>query len=85
MDREALKRWDAYSQARDEMLMRTHTAAAPWTCVRADHKKRAHLNIMRHLLHALACPKLSKKTDKPDPDVLFPFEAKALGDGRLAR
>jgi polyphosphate kinase 2 (PPK2 family) len=85
MDKQAQIRWDAYTQARNEMLMRTHTVIAPWTCVRADHKKRAHINIMRHLLCALAAPKLARKVDPPDPDVLFPFEASALGDGRLER
>lgn len=85
MDKQAQIRWDAYTLARDEMLVRTHTATAPWTCVRADHKKRAHINIMRHLLHALAAPKRAKRVEPPDPRILFPFEAEALGDGRLER
>jgi polyphosphate kinase 2 len=85
MDKQAQTRWDAYTQARDEMLVRTHTAVAPWTCVRADHKKRAHINVMRHLLHALAAPRPAKRVEFPDPKVLFPFEAEALGDGRLER
>jgi polyphosphate kinase 2 len=85
MDQQAQIRWDAYTAARDEMLLRTHSATAPWTCVRADHKRKAHINVMRHLLHTLAKPKLSKKIDKPDPKVLFTFEAEALHDGRLER
>ena len=85
MDQEAQKRWDAYTQARDEMLVRTHTAMTPWTCVRADDKKAARINVMRHVLHTLSCPKLSRKAARPDPDVLFPFEAEALADGRLER
>jgi hypothetical protein len=40
---------------------------------------------MRHLLHTLAQPELSKKVKKPDPKVLFSFEAAALTDGRLER
>ena len=85
MDDYAQSRWDAYTEARDETLMRTHTAVAPWICVRADDKKAARLNVMRHLLRTLACPKLSREIEAPDPDVLFPFEAEALKDGRLAR
>lgn len=85
MDKQAQIRWDDYTRARDEMLLRTHTAIAPWTCVRADHKKRAHIHVMRHLLHALAAPKLAKNVKAPDPDVVFPFEAEALSDGRLER
>ena len=85
MDVEAQKRFDAYTAARDEMLMRTHTPPAPWVCVRADHKKAARLEVMRYLLHAIGRPTLARKVDQPDPKVLFPFEAAALEDGRLER
>jgi polyphosphate kinase 2 len=84
LDREAQKRWKAYSKARDEMLLRTHSAVAPWTCVRADHKKAARLNVIRHLLHAIDCPGVSSKLEKADPKVVFDFEQAALSDGRLA-
>jgi hypothetical protein len=63
------------------MLLATHTTLAPWHCVRADHKKPARLALMRHLLVATGC----KPDRAPDPEVVFPFEASALGDGRLAR
>lgn len=85
MDVEAERRFDAYTAARDEMLARSHTGFAPWVCVRSDDKKAARTNVLRHLLHALACPKLARKTPRPDPDVLFPFEEAATTDGRLAR
>jgi polyphosphate kinase 2 len=85
MDSYAQKRWDAYTEARDETLTRTHSAIAPWICVRADHKKPARLNVMRHVLRTLACPELSASLEAPDPDVLFPFEVAALHDGRLVR
>jgi polyphosphate kinase 2 len=81
MDVEAQKRFDAYTQARDDMLMRTHSPLAPWICVRADHKKAARLAVIRHLLHILA----GGKTAPPDPEVLFAFDAEALTDGRLER
>ena len=85
LDVEAQKRWKDYSKARDHMLLRTHSAVAPWTCVRADHKKKARLNVMRHLLHAINCPKVAHKVDLPDPDVVFEFDQAALKDGRLER
>lgn len=85
MDAEAQKRFDAYTEARDEMLMRTHTPLAPWICVRADQKKAARLAVVRHLLQALDERKALRKIAPPDPDVLFSFEAEALSDGRLAR
>ena len=85
LDKVAQEKWKLYSKARDEMLSRTHSAIAPWICVRADHKKTARLNIMRHLLHALAPGDIAAKVAPPDPEVVFPFEETALTDGRLAR
>ncbi|WP_419319038.1 polyphosphate kinase 2 [Caulobacter sp. ErkDOM-E] len=85
LDAVAQEKWDDYSAARDEMLSRTHTEAAPWICVRADHKKAARLNIIRWLLHAAGDKTLLKGVAKPDPEVIFPFEVAALSDGRLAR
>ncbi|MBO9706834.1 MAG: polyphosphate kinase 2 [Caulobacter sp.] len=85
LDGVAQDKWDAYTDARDEMLMRTHSAPAPWICVRADHKKAARLNVLRWLLHGTADKKTLKSIPKPDPDVIFSFEPAALKDGRLAR
>jgi polyphosphate kinase len=85
LDDAAQAKWDGYSAARDEMLRRTHTDKAPWICVRADHKKAARLNVLRHLLKALAPKDIAKPTKAPDPAVVFPFELKALTDGRLQK
>ena len=70
---------------RDEMLIRTHTGFAPWVCVRADHKKRARLNVMRHLIQTLAPLDVRSDFQRPDPDVLFTFEEAAIQDGRLTK
>ncbi len=83
LDGVAQKKWKAYSKARDEMLMRTNSAIAPWTCVHTDKKKKARLAVIRHLLHSLAPADIYQKIAPPDPEVLFPFEAEALKDGRL--
>jgi polyphosphate kinase 2 len=85
MDAEAQKRWDAYSEARDEMLTRTSSPGAPWIVVRADHKKRARLAIISHIVKTLAPKDIAAEVDAPDPDVLFPFDMAALEDGRLER
>jgi polyphosphate kinase 2 len=83
LDAAAQEKWDAYSKARDQMLKRTSTDDAPWTCVRADHKKKAHLAILSHIARTLAPKRLADEVDAPDPAVLFPFELSALSDGRL--
>ena len=85
LDGVAQAKWDAYTAARDEMLTRTSTPLAPWTCVRADHKKPARLAVMADLLRRLAPAEVARDVAAPDPDVLFLFEAAALRDGRLAR
>jgi polyphosphate kinase 2 len=85
LDAVAQAKWDDYSAARDEMLIRTHSTPAPWICVRANHKKAARLNILRWLLHVSAPKKLLKGIPQPDPEVIFRFEPAALTDGRLAR
>jgi polyphosphate kinase 2 len=85
LDKVAQEKWDAYTEARDEMLSRTHTAQAPWVIVRANHKKGVRINTMRYLLKVLAPRGIAKIVDKPDPNVVFEFEPAALTDGRLER
>jgi polyphosphate kinase len=50
MDLESYSRWYDYSRARDEMFTATDSSWAPWFVVRSDDKKRARLNIIRHIL-----------------------------------
>ena len=69
MDKEAQDRWDDYSKARDKMLAQTHYDYAPWTVIKTDKKKKARLNIIRHILRVLNRPGL--KADAPDKDIVF--------------
>jgi len=50
MDLESRRQWEAYTQAKEVMLERTHIAEAPWWVVPADDKKKARLNCISHLL-----------------------------------
>ena len=50
IDVEGIKRWDAYTQAIDETLSRSHRAAAPWTVVLSDDKKRARIAAIQTIL-----------------------------------
>jgi polyphosphate kinase 2 len=85
LDGVAQKEWKNYSKARDEMLVRTTTSVAPWICVHTDHKKKARLAVIRHLLHTLAPADVCEDIAAPDNEVLYAFEAAALGDGRLEK
>jgi polyphosphate kinase 2 len=85
LDAVAQDKWSDYSAARDTMLERTHSVWAPWTCVRANDKPKAHKAVIRHLLHEIADDEIAHDIKQPDPDVLFPFDLDALKDGRLAK
>ncbi|MBV9995973.1 MAG: polyphosphate kinase 2 [Caulobacteraceae bacterium] len=85
LDGIAQEKWKEYSKARDEMLLATNTADAPWICVRNDDKKPGRLNVIRHLLHVLAPGHITADVKRPDPAILFPFDEAALTDGRLAK
>ena len=50
MDLKSYSRWFDYSRARDEMFHATDSSWAPWYVVRSDDKRRARLNIIKHLL-----------------------------------
>jgi polyphosphate kinase len=50
MDVESVRRWWDYTRAYQAMIEATDTPAAPWYVVPADDKRRARLNLIRHLL-----------------------------------
>ncbi len=86
IDEAALKHWDDYTQARDVMLLRTSTKTSPWTVVSANDKKTARLNLIRDLLSRVEYRQKGKAVEPaPDRTIVFPFTAKALKDGRLAK
>ncbi|RFC70739.1 polyphosphate kinase 2 [Streptomyces sp. AcE210] len=53
MDLESISRWEAYSRAKDQMLVHTDTSDAPWFVVESDDKRRARLNMIAHLLDSV--------------------------------
>ena len=85
IDATAVKHWEDYSDARNEMLARTHTIAAPWTIVRADDKPLARINLIRDLLTRLDFEGKDRKADLPDPNVVFSFHENAISNGFLAK
>ena len=83
MDLLSYSRWYDYSRARDAMFAATDTAWAPWYVARSDDKKKARLNIIRHLLghipyedvprEKIKLPKRQKAGDYREPDYPFKF------------
>lgn len=74
IDLEALTKWEDYTKARDEMLHHTHTEHAPWTIIRSNDKRRAHLNAIRHVLHTI-------DYDGKDTSALGKLDPKIIGFG----
>jgi polyphosphate kinase 2 len=53
IDFQAIEKFDDYSRAYDAMLAATDRAEAPWTIIRANDKRRARLETIRHVLLSL--------------------------------
>ncbi|EGF10558.1 TPA: polyphosphate kinase 2 [Neisseria bacilliformis] len=70
MDIESYRRWDDYSQARDDMLAATDTSWSPWFVADSNDKRTARLNIIRHILAQIPYRHL------PVPEVHFPARKK---------
>ncbi|MFF4804335.1 polyphosphate kinase 2 [Streptomyces sp. NPDC001351] len=71
MDLESITRWEAYSRAKDEMMVHTDITEAPWFVVESDDKRRARLNMIAHLLDSLpyhdVLPPVLELPDRPEP------------------
>jgi polyphosphate kinase 2 len=58
MDTESVRRWWDYTAAYQRMIKATHTRESPWHIVPADDKRRARLNLIRHLLDSIPYKKV---------------------------
>jgi polyphosphate kinase 2 len=74
IDVAGMGKWDAYTEARDLMFNRTHSAHAPWTIVRSNDKRRARIAVIRRVLQSLPY------TDR-DLDTIGKADPKIIGDG----
>ena len=85
IDVEAIKLWNAYSAARNEMLARSHTPSAPWTLVHANDKHLARINIIKDLLGRLHYAGKDKRLVRADPQIVFEFDASKIKNHQLAK
>jgi polyphosphate kinase len=65
IDLKAREAYAAYGRARDEMLLATHRAHAPWTLVDFNDQRLGRLTLIRDLL--------DRVPDEPVPDVRIEF------------
>ncbi|MGJ3509634.1 polyphosphate kinase 2 [Enemella sp. A6] len=77
MDLQSLDKWGAYTDAKEQMFLRTDTDFAPWWTVKSNDKKRARINAMRFFLNQF-------DYDDKDPEVVFPADPLIIRRGRDA-
>jgi polyphosphate kinase len=73
MDLASLDKWDAYTEAKEQMFRSTHTSFAPWTVVKSNDKRRGRIESMRYVLSRFDYP--GKSVDvvgTADPVLLGP-------------
>jgi polyphosphate kinase 2 len=73
IDLRSLEKWDAYTQAKEDMFAGTDTPCAPWTVIRSNDKKRGRIAAMRWVLAHLDYPtKDFEVVGIPDPLIVGP-------------
>ena len=85
IDEVAIEHWHDYSAARNEMFERTHNPITPWHVVRADNKKTARLNVIRHLIAHVECPDRDLDIAKPDHEIIFPYHLEQISSERISK
>jgi len=78
IDKEALLHWKDYSEARNEMLLKTNFETSPWTIVKADHKKITHIALITDLLKRLKYHTKNEKLFVPDYGLVYSATAENI-------
>jgi polyphosphate kinase 2 len=72
LDEKATKLWKDYSEARDEMLLKTNFDFAPWYVVNAENKEKTRINLIAHLLRHCEYAGKDEKVLVPTADLVYP-------------
>lgn len=72
IDEVATKHWKDYSNARDEMLLKTNFMRTPWFVVSADDKDDTHINLITHLLKRTEYKNKDDSALSHASDLVFP-------------
>ena len=71
IDIRSIPLWDTYTEAKNDIFLRTHTRQTPWTIVRTNDKRRGRLNAMRLILSQIEYDgKDQKAVGRPDPKII---------------
>jgi len=70
VDQLAQQMWDEYTVAKFSMLMASHNRSSPWTVIKANNKKQARLNAIKHVLQRIDYPNKIDSTElATDPTI----------------
>lgn len=83
IDNTAIQHWNEYTNARNDMLLATHTNLSPWIVVKADNKRSARLNVIKDLLSRVECPGRAEHLTQSDSEIVSLFEQEMLNKGVL--
>jgi polyphosphate kinase 2 (PPK2 family) len=72
VDRKGQELWDKYTHFKELMYSKTHTSYSPWIIVKANNKKTARLESIRHVLSLFNYEGKSEAltTLLPDPNII---------------
>jgi polyphosphate kinase 2 len=80
IDAEATRHWKDYSEARDEMLIKTSFQFAPWHIVNAEDKDAAHVGLISHLLRNCAYPHKNEEALSHGDGIVYPATPENIKD-----
>ena len=80
LDGRAQELWDAYTKHKETIFSRTHTSYAPWVIVKANNKRKARLESIRHVLSLIDYKGKDQSAVSlfPDPDIVTRFYRNAV-------
>lgn len=75
VDMKGQELWDDYTFYKEQMFAKTHTNFSPWVIIRANSKKTARLESIRHVLSRFTYPdkENAKVNLLPDPNIVTRF------------
>jgi polyphosphate kinase len=80
LDGRAQDLWDAYTHHKEVVFSRTHTSFSPWIIVKANNKRKARLESIRHVLSLMDYKgkDAAEVSLFPDPDIVTRFHRNAV-------
>lgn len=79
IDNQAQNLWDEYGKCKEMMFSKTHTTFSPWVIVKANNKKEARLESIRHVLTTFDYDGKDRAIALlPDPNVVMRYHRSAI-------